>query len=87
MGMLSIGALVGAMISGPISSWIGRRIGMIIGCAIFFIGTTIQISAVESWIQMTVGRAICGISVGMMSGKLSPQTTFPSAQIPSLTHE
>ncbi|KAI9927378.1 hypothetical protein AWENTII_006180 [Aspergillus wentii] len=57
------GALIGAVLAGLSSDRYGRRIGIYIGCVLFFVGTLIQ---ALSWslAQMTVGRLVVGFGVG-----------------------
>lgn len=43
---------------------------MITGCMIFYIGNTIQITSMTAWYQLAIGRFICGLAVGSLSGKL-----------------
>ncbi|EXF76885.1 myo-inositol transporter [Colletotrichum fioriniae PJ7] len=57
------GALIGAVIAGLPADKYGRKLGIYIGCLLFFIGTVIQ-AAAFSVAQMTVGRFIVGLGVG-----------------------
>lgn len=67
VGMVSIGALFGSLIAGKMSDIIGRR--MTISAAAFFtcVGTTIEISSTNHWIQFALGRLVSGISIGALS--------------------
>lgn len=57
------GALIGAVIAGVPADRYGRKLGIYIGCILFFIGSVIQ-AAAYSVAQMTVGRFIVGLGVG-----------------------
>lgn len=67
VGLLSIGSLVGALLAAPLSNRVGRRMAMITACVIFFVGNTVQISTMEAWYQLAIGRFICGLAVGSLS--------------------
>lgn len=41
---------------------------MILACAVFYIGNTIQITSFTYWYQLAIGRCICGVGVGALSG-------------------
>lgn len=47
VGMLSVGALIGALISAPIANKhnVGRRLSICIWCVIFMVGNVVQTSA------------------------------------------
>jgi MFS family permease len=72
VGLLSIGCLFGAIIAAPFSDHIGRRKTMILACAVFYVGNTIQITSFQQWYQLAIGRCICGFGVGALSG-MSPK--------------
>jgi MFS transporter, SP family, sugar:H+ symporter len=72
VGLLSIGCLVGTILAAPLSDWIGRKKSMLLGVVIFYIGNTIQITAFYTWYQIGIGRFICGLAVGSLSGTFSP---------------
>ncbi len=67
VGLLSVGALLGALIAGQAADRIGRR--MTISIAAFFtcLGVIIEISSSTHWIQFAIGRLFSGISIGAMS--------------------
>lgn len=67
VGIFSIGALFGSFGSGPISNHLGRKLGIIIGVLIYFAGTAVQISAIDKWYQIVIGRLMAGSSIGIMS--------------------
>lgn len=67
VGLLSIGALLGALLTGPISTRFGRRKTMMFWCFIFCVGNIIQIASFTSWVQFTIGRLVSGFSIGGLS--------------------
>ena len=71
MGLLSIGCLFGAVLAAPFSDTIGRRKTMILAVAVFYVGNTIQITSFHAWYQLGIGRFICGLGVGCLSGTSS----------------
>ena len=68
VGLLSIGCLFGALAAAPLSDYFGRRRNMILACCIFYVGNTIQITSMHAWYQLAIGRFICGLAVGALSG-------------------
>jgi SP family sugar:H+ symporter-like MFS transporter len=34
---------------------------------IFIVGNTIQVTSMESWVHMTIGRIVAGVGVGILS--------------------
>jgi MFS transporter, SP family, sugar:H+ symporter len=60
--------LFGALIAAPLSDKFGRRRNMIAACMVFYVGNTIQITAVHAWYQIAIGRFITGLAVGSLSG-------------------
>jgi MFS transporter, SP family, sugar:H+ symporter len=68
VGLLSIGCLLGAIVAAPFSDKIGRRKTMILACGVFYVGNTIQITSFHAWYQLAIGRLICGLGVGSLSG-------------------
>ena len=80
VGMFSIGALLGSFGSGPISKRLGRKLGIIIGVLIYFVGTAVQISAVDKWYQIVIGRLLTGSSIGIMSGTFGQSTGLGSGR-------
>ncbi|KAH6663314.1 general substrate transporter [Plectosphaerella plurivora] len=72
------GALIGALIAGIPADRYGRKLGIYIGCVLFFIGSVLQ-AAAFTVAQMTVGRLVVGLGVGSASmiiplyiGELAP---------------
>lgn len=63
----SIGAIIaGWFIGGPTADWLGRRVGMGIGCTITIIATFIQAFAPKHHLSVfIVGRVLIGIGQGM----------------------
>ncbi|KAI5838476.1 general substrate transporter [Morchella snyderi] len=67
VGMLSIGALIGALAAGPLGNSFGRKKAMIGIVFVYFIGNTISISAQHAWYQIIIGRVFSGIAIGALS--------------------
>ena len=64
--ILSCGTFFGAIIAGDVADFIGRRITIITGCAIFTIGCILE-TASTGLAVMVVGRLIAGAGVGFIS--------------------
>ncbi|KAI1503707.1 high affinity glucose transporter ght1 [Biscogniauxia marginata] len=67
VSLMSIGTLLGALSGAYTADWWGRRKSLSFGVVIFIIGNTIQITAMRSWVHMTVGRFVAGLGVGNLS--------------------
>ncbi|RDA86491.1 hypothetical protein CP532_2007 [Ophiocordyceps camponoti-leonardi (nom. inval.)] len=67
VGLLSIGALIGALIAGKMADAIGRRLSISLSAFFTCIGTAIEVSSSTSWPQFAVGRLVTGLSIGSMS--------------------
>ena len=67
VSLMSIGTLVGALSGAYTADWWGRRRSLTFGVAIFIVGNIIQITAMNSWVHMTVGRIVAGLGVGNLS--------------------
>jgi SP family sugar:H+ symporter-like MFS transporter len=67
VGLLSIGTLLGAIIAAPIADKFGRRMCILVGNVMFWIGMIVQMSATRHWYQVAIGRLIAGLGVGALS--------------------
>ena len=67
VSLMSIGSLFGALSGAYTADWWGRRKSMSFGVAIFIIGNIIQITSMNTWIHMMVGRLVAGVGVGNLS--------------------
>lgn len=67
VSLMSIGCLIGALSGAFTADKLGRRNSMSVGVAVFIIGNVIQITAMESWVHMMMGRFIAGLGVGNLS--------------------
>ena len=67
VSLMSIGTLFGALAGAYTADWFGRRRSLSIGVAVFIIGNIIQITAMYSWVHLTVGRIVAGLGVGVLS--------------------
>lgn len=66
VGMLSIGALLGALGSGALADRVGRKYAISITALFACIGNIIEISSEHVWAQYAVGRGITGLSIGSL---------------------
>jgi sugar porter (SP) family MFS transporter len=64
--ILSAGTFFGAIAAGDIADFIGRRLTIILGCAIFSVGCILE-TASTTLAVMVVGRLIAGAGVGFIS--------------------
>jgi len=67
VGLLSIGTLLGAIIAAPIADKFGRRMCILIGNIVFWVGMIVQMSATRHWYQVAIGRWVAGLGVGALS--------------------
>lgn len=67
VSLMSIGTLIGALAGAYTADWFGRRRSLSIGVLVFVIGNIIQITAMYSWVHLTVGRIVAGLGVGVLS--------------------
>lgn len=64
--ILSAGTFFGAIIAGDIADFIGRRMTIILGCAVFCVGGVLE-TVSTTLAVMTVGRLVAGGGVGFIS--------------------
>lgn len=70
VSILSAGTFFGALIAGDAADFFGRRITVIIGCAIFLLGAileTIWSGAGSELALIVIGRLVAGVGVGFVS--------------------
>ncbi|KAL8321728.1 hypothetical protein RB593_004025 [Gaeumannomyces tritici] len=67
VSLMSLGTLIGALSGAYTADAWGRRRSLSFGVAIFIIGNIIQITAMNSWIHMMMGRFVAGLGVGNLS--------------------
>lgn len=58
---------MGALIAAPIADRFGRRISIVFWNLIFCVGVIVQITTVEKWYQIAIGRWVAGLGVGGLS--------------------
>jgi len=64
--ILSCGTFFGAIVAGDVADFIGRRLTIITGCAVFTVGCILE-TASTGLAVMVVGRLIAGAGVGFIS--------------------
>ena len=67
VSLMSIGTLVGALSGAYTADWWGRRRSLSFGVMVFIIGNIIQITAMNSWVHMMMGRFVAGLGIGNLS--------------------
>ncbi|PVH94966.1 general substrate transporter [Periconia macrospinosa] len=67
VSLMSIGTLIGALSGAYTADWWGRRRSLSFGVVVFICGNIIQITAMNSWVHMMMGRFIAGLGVGNLS--------------------
>merc|ERR1712014_98288 len=60
VSLMSIGSLLGALSGAYTADWWGRRWSMTFGVGLFIVGNIIQITAMQSWVHMMMGRFVAG---------------------------
>ncbi|KAL2255075.1 hypothetical protein VTK26DRAFT_4187 [Humicola hyalothermophila] len=65
--IMSCGTFFGSLIAGDIADFIGRRPTIIIGCAVFCVGTILEIASTDQVVLFVMGRLVCGFGVGFIS--------------------
>lgn len=65
--ILSCGTFFGALMGGDIADFIGRRPTIIMGCAVFCVGCTLQMASTSQEALFVLGRLIAGVGVGFIS--------------------
>jgi sugar porter (SP) family MFS transporter len=64
--ILSAGTFFGALIAGDLADWLGRRITVILGCAVFIVGVILQTASAGLGL-IVAGRLVAGFGVGFVS--------------------
>ena len=67
VSLMSIGTLIGALSGAYTAEWWGRRRSLTFGVILFIFGNILQITAMNHWAHMTVGRFVAGLGVGNLS--------------------
>jgi SP family sugar:H+ symporter-like MFS transporter len=56
----------GALIAGDLADFFGRRITIIVGCGIFFVGVALQVASAGLGL-IVAGRLVAGFGIGFVS--------------------
>ncbi|KAK4465350.1 high-affinity glucose transporter RGT2, partial [Cladorrhinum samala] len=67
VGMLSIGTAFGSLVGSDLADYLGRRVTLIIGTALFLVGVTDELAS-KHLESLTRGRFETGIAVGVITG-------------------
>lgn len=67
VSIFNIGCAVGGILLSRVGDMYGRKVGLMSSMVIYVVGITIQIAASSKWYQLCIGRAITGLSVGMVT--------------------
>lgn len=67
VGLLMIGALIGALVAAPITDRFGRKWCIALWAGVFIIGQVIEIATQKAWYQLVIGRTIEGLGIGGLS--------------------
>ncbi|EDU47036.1 high affinity glucose transporter ght1 [Pyrenophora tritici-repentis Pt-1C-BFP] len=67
VALLSIGTLMGALIAAPVADRFGRKYSIVFWNIIFCVGVIVQITTVNTWYQISLGRWVAGLGVGALS--------------------
>ncbi|KAG5927109.1 hypothetical protein E4U42_002588 [Claviceps africana] len=67
VSLMSIGCLIGALTGAYTADWWGRRKSMIFGVGVYVAGYLIQVTAMNSWVHIMMGRFVAGVGVGNLS--------------------
>ncbi|OQO14500.1 hypothetical protein B0A48_01378 [Cryoendolithus antarcticus] len=67
VSFLCLGALFGSLAAGKLADLIGRRMTISTSAFSCCIGTIIEISSSDHWVQFAIGRLITGVGIGALS--------------------
>ena len=67
ISIFNIGCAIGGPTLAKIGDWKGRKIGTDVSVILYLIGTIIQLSRDNSWVQFLIGRIICGLGIGSVT--------------------
>jgi len=67
VALLSIGTLIGAIIAAPVADAMGRKKAIIVYNLVFCVGVIVQITTMNAWYQVAIGRLVAGFGVGALS--------------------
>ncbi|RMZ27271.1 hypothetical protein D0859_08669 [Hortaea werneckii] len=87
VSLMSIGSLLGALSGAYTADWWGRRWSMTFGVGLFIVGNIIQITAMQSWVHMMMGRFVAGLGVGNLRADKNISVGVPMFQSECLPRE
>ncbi|KAG5991103.1 hypothetical protein E4U54_003957 [Claviceps lovelessii] len=67
VSLMSIGCLIGALSGAYTADWWGRKRSIIFGAGVYMTGYIIQITAMNSWVHIMMGRFVAGLGIGNLS--------------------
>lgn len=67
VSLMSIGTLFGALLGAYTADWLGRRKNLTFGVIVFIVGNVLQVTAMQSWVHLMIGRMVAGVGVGVLS--------------------
>lgn len=64
ISIFNIACAVGGLTLAKIADWKGRRYAIVVATGIYIVGVCIQLIKDNHWIQLLIGRTICGFAIG-----------------------
>jgi MFS transporter, SP family, sugar:H+ symporter len=65
--IVQVGELLGSLLATIVGGVGGRRGGLLVACTLVCIGAVIQLAAMGSIAQLTIGRLVLGMGIGQIS--------------------
>ncbi|PRP89558.1 high-affinity fructose transporter ght6 [Planoprotostelium fungivorum] len=67
VGMVNAGTFFGCLLSAYPTERFGRRKSIMGWCLVYFLGLTLQLTAVNTWVHVMIARIITGLSIGALT--------------------